>query len=227
LSFNQAARGVIEFIEVTIHTILYVRQIYPADLFVRRKKYDTPVFQSRHPALNDYISGAVKAIGEELVLGNVDKVVVVIKDNEEIALERFIFSIRNMIQLETFEKDSSVQDAMSSTSLGQYFRSFLVKLSMIESQLGQMYLGENASFAIVLELKDDKSPSVTHGKDPPPWVPAGAQHTTSGASDNAELHMIRAVDTGIINLSLAVQESAEKLARQKATDEKEKLTEEA
>jgi mitotic spindle assembly checkpoint protein MAD2B len=55
-------------VEVAIHTILYVRQIYPADLFVRRKKYDTPVFQSRHPALNEYISGAVKAIGEELAL---------------------------------------------------------------------------------------------------------------------------------------------------------------
>lgn len=55
-------------VEVAIHTILYVRQVYPAELFVRRKKYDTPVFQSRHPALNTYISGAIKAIGEELVL---------------------------------------------------------------------------------------------------------------------------------------------------------------
>ena len=54
-------------VEVAIHTILYVRQVYPADIFVRRKKYDTPVFQSRHPSLNEYISGAVKAIGEELV----------------------------------------------------------------------------------------------------------------------------------------------------------------
>jgi len=223
LSFNQTARGIIEFIEVAIHTILYVRQVYPTDLFVRRKKYDTPVFQSRHPALNEYISGAVKAIGEELVLGNVDKVVVVIKDKEDIGLERFIFSIRNMIQVESFQKDSSVQDAMSSTSLGQYFRSFLVKLSMIESQLGQLYIGDNVSFAIVLELKDDKSPSVSHGKDPPPWIPAGKQHTTSGASNDAELYMVRAVDTGIINISLAVQESAEKLARQREADEKEKL----
>ena len=57
-----------QIVEVAIHTILYVRQIYPADLFVRRKKYDTPVYQSRHPGLNDYISGAVKAVGEELVL---------------------------------------------------------------------------------------------------------------------------------------------------------------
>lgn len=55
-------------VEVAIHTILYVRQVYPADVFVRRKKYNTPVFQSRHPGLNDYISGAVKAVTDELAL---------------------------------------------------------------------------------------------------------------------------------------------------------------
>lgn len=53
---------------MAIHTILYVRHVYPAELFVRRKKYDTPVFQSRHPALNEYIAGAVKAVRDELVL---------------------------------------------------------------------------------------------------------------------------------------------------------------
>ena len=53
---------------MAIHTILYVRQVYPADLFVRRKKYETPVYQSRHPGLNEYIAGAVKAISDELAL---------------------------------------------------------------------------------------------------------------------------------------------------------------
>jgi len=164
LTFNQTVRGITEFIEVAIHTILYVRQIYPVDLFVRRKKYDTPVFQSRHPGLNEYISGAVKAIGEELVLGNVDKVVVIIKDKDQVALERFIFSVQNMIAVESYNKDTSVQEAMSSAALGQYFRAFLVKLNMVESQLGQMHLGDDASFAIVLELKDDQNPSVSHNK---------------------------------------------------------------
>ena len=55
-------------VEVAIHTILYVRQVYPADLFIRRRKYDTPVFQSRHPGLNEYIAGAVRAITDELAL---------------------------------------------------------------------------------------------------------------------------------------------------------------
>jgi mitotic spindle assembly checkpoint protein MAD2B len=55
-------------VEVAIHTILYVRQVYPPDIFVRRKKYETPVYQSRHPSLNEYISGAVKAVCDELEL---------------------------------------------------------------------------------------------------------------------------------------------------------------
>lgn len=35
----------------------------------------------------------------------------------------------------------SVEEAMTPSSLVQYFRSFLVKLNMIETQIGQMDLG--------------------------------------------------------------------------------------
>lgn len=101
---------------------------------------------------------------------------------------------------------------MTASSLTQYFRSFLIKLSMIEAQLGQMYLGDDVSFAILLELRNDAAPSVSQSKDdPPPWIPADTQHTTAGVAEQAELHMIRAVNTGVINVSLAVQESGEKV----------------
>lgn len=90
--------------------------------------------------------------------GTVDKVVVVLKDKDNVALERFVFSLQNMIQAEAYNKDDRfrfcmvavyihlnitcyrVEDAMTIGSLSQYFRSFLVKLSMIESQLGQLCL---------------------------------------------------------------------------------------
>lgn len=63
-----------------------------------------------------------------------------------------------------------------------------------------------------MELQDGKAPSAMPDKDnPPPWLPAVTQHTTAGSSERAELHMVRAVDTGVVNLSLAVQESADKL----------------
>ncbi|KAL9716498.1 hypothetical protein Ac2012v2_000946 [Leucoagaricus gongylophorus] len=215
LTFNEVVRGIAEFIEVAIHTILYVRQVYPADLFVRRKKYETPVYQSRHPTLNEYISGAVKAVRDELELGNVQRIIVVIQDEKNVALERFIFSVEHMIQVESFNKDTSVEHAMTPGGLVQYFRSFLIKINMIESVLGQLELGDDISFAVIIELKNGTVPTVSHTKDPPPWIPAESQHTTLGTSDDAEMHMIRAVNTGIINLSVAVQESGEKIKRMK------------
>ncbi|KXN88762.1 Mitotic spindle assembly checkpoint protein MAD2B [Leucoagaricus sp. SymC.cos] len=212
-------------VEVAIHTILYVRQVYPPEIFIRRKKYETPVYQSRHPALNEYISGAVRAVRDELELaiplsflhvqGTVQRIVVVIKDKNNIALERFIFSVEHMIQVESFDKDTSVENAMTPGGLAQYFRSFLIKISMIESVLGQLELEDDISFGVIIELKDEAVPTVSHTKDPPPWVPAEHQNTTAGISDDAEMHMIRAVNTGIINLSVAVQESGEKLKRMK------------
>ncbi|KAF8585840.1 mitotic spindle checkpoint HORMA domain-containing protein, partial [Ramaria rubella] len=199
-------------VEVAIHNILYVRQLYPVELFGRRKKYDMPVWRARHPELNEYISGAVKAVGEELILGNVEKVVMVIKDNNGAPLERFIFSIKHMVQLESYDRDQRIIGAISGKALSQCFRSFLVKLSMIESQLGPLIQNESATFAIVLELQGDKVPLASqHKGDLPPWVPAEKQHTTEGSSESAELHFVRAVDTGVINVSLAVQESLQKL----------------
>lgn len=78
----------------------------------------------------------------------------------------------------------------------------------------------------LLESDDEKESG-----NVPPWVIAEPRHTTSGAGENAEIHVVRAVSTGIINvcrltcklglyaydavqLSLSVQESEEKLKRE-------------
>lgn len=111
---------------------------------------------------------------------------------------------------------------MSSATLGRYLRAFLVKLSMIESQLGTLEpqgglfphcknnlcqrVTDEASFAILLELRDDKDVPLgrqdEENQDPPTWIPADKQLTTAATPDNAQLHLLRAVETGIINVSL-------------------------
>jgi len=144
------------------------------------------------------------------LLGTVDKVVVVVKDDRDVALERFIFSVRNMIEVESFNKETGVEGGITSSNLRQYFRSFMVKLNMIESSLGQLELDGKLSFAVILELDDGLVPTAAPEKDVPPWMPALHQHTTAGQSDKARLHVVRAVDTGVINVSLVVQESEAK-----------------
>ncbi|KAG9079586.1 hypothetical protein FRC06_007638 [Ceratobasidium sp. 370] len=203
-------------LEVAIHTILFIRGVYPPDLFVRRRKWDAPVYQSRHPALNEYISGAVGAVRDELLMGTVERMIVVIKDNRDVALERFIFSLRTVVEpgpteMNRWDKDTVIKDALPFLSLPQHFRAFLVKLSLVEGQLGDLPQDEDMSFGILLELKDDAAPS-SQNSDPPPWIAASKQHTSAGTSDDAQLRVIRALETGVIDVGLAVQESGEKLA---------------
>ncbi|KAF8600316.1 DNA-binding protein [Ceratobasidium sp. AG-I] len=216
LTFNQTVREIVEFLEVAIHTILFIRGVYPPDLFVRRRKWDAPVYQSRHPVLNEYISGAVSAVRDELLMGTVERMVVVIKSGQDVALERFIFSLNAVVQpgpaeLSKWNKDSIIKDALPFLALPQHFRAFLVKLSLVEAQLSDLPEDEDMSFGIFLELKEDATPSASNGSDPPPWIAAQKQHTSAGTSDDAQLRVIRALETGVIDLALAIQESGEKL----------------
>jgi mitotic spindle assembly checkpoint protein MAD2B len=52
----------LEFIEAVIHQVLFVRELYSADLFERRRLYGIAVRRARHPELCDYISEVVASL---------------------------------------------------------------------------------------------------------------------------------------------------------------------
>lgn len=59
-----------DFLTVAIHTILYERNIYPQTSFLKARKYNYPVRQSRHPRVCKWIMDAVAAVeGEMLKVG--------------------------------------------------------------------------------------------------------------------------------------------------------------
>ncbi|KIY69161.1 DNA-binding protein [Cylindrobasidium torrendii FP15055 ss-10] len=217
ITLDQAVRGITSFIEVATHTILYTRHIYPAQIFTRCRVYDTVAYQSRHPTLNKYIKGALDAVADELEQGTVDNVVVVIKDKEHRPIERFIFSMENMFRLDEVEEtDESFEDSLSSASYGEYFKAFIVKITMIESMLGPLNLGENASFAIVIEMRTDDPPSVRNeADDPPPWSPAEYKLSTHASKKESELSVLQSLHTGVINMTMGVQETKFKLHPEK------------
>lgn len=47
---------IIDFLNVAIHQILFLRDIYPEEVFASAKQYGVPVKMSRHPELNHYIA---------------------------------------------------------------------------------------------------------------------------------------------------------------------------
>ena len=61
LNFGQVVADVLcEFLEVAVHLILYVREVYPVGIFQKPKKYNVPVQMSCHPELNQYIQDTLK-----------------------------------------------------------------------------------------------------------------------------------------------------------------------
>ena len=50
-----SGRVLCEFLEVAFHLVLYVREVYPAVVFERRKKYNVPVQVSEHFMLEMFL----------------------------------------------------------------------------------------------------------------------------------------------------------------------------
>lgn len=56
-----------DFLTVAIHTILYERDVYPRASFLKARKYNYPVRQSRHPKVCRWIQDAVAAVEVEML----------------------------------------------------------------------------------------------------------------------------------------------------------------
>ena len=56
-----------DFLTVAIHTILYERNIYPQNSFIKARKYNYPVRQNRHPKVCKWIQDAVAAVEVEML----------------------------------------------------------------------------------------------------------------------------------------------------------------
>lgn len=52
----------LEALEAIVHQLLFVRQLYPAELFERQQLYGVAVRRSRHPELNSYIAEVVGSL---------------------------------------------------------------------------------------------------------------------------------------------------------------------
>lgn len=129
LNFGQVVADVLsEFLEVAVHLILYVREVYPVGIFQKRKKYNVPVQMSCHPELNQYIQDTLHCVKPLLEKNDVEKVVVVILDKEHRPVEKFVFEITQPPLL-SINSDSLL------SHVEQLLRAFILKISVCDAVL--------------------------------------------------------------------------------------------
>ncbi|KQL60795.1 mitotic spindle assembly checkpoint protein MAD2B isoform X2 [Amazona aestiva] len=154
LNFGQVVADVLsEFLEVAVHLILYVREVYPIGIFQKRKKYNVPVQMSCHPELNQYIQDTLHCVKPLLEKNDVEKVVVVILDKEHHPVERFVFEITQPPLL-------SISSESLLSHVEQLLRAFILKISVCDasSSFGRVPVIVVTS-TVQEEEDEDRSPS--------------------------------------------------------------------
>lgn len=92
----------LEMLEVYINSILYVREVYPAAIFRKRRVYNTAAYISIFPPLNTYLLSTLKTAQELKAANKLFQVELIIyeremdlfgtPDDEEI-IERYVFRV--------------------------------------------------------------------------------------------------------------------------------------
>uniref|UniRef100_A0A3B5K6J6 Mitotic spindle assembly checkpoint protein MAD2B n=1 Tax=Takifugu rubripes TaxID=31033 RepID=A0A3B5K6J6_TAKRU len=183
LNFGQVVADILcEFLEVAIHLILYVREVYPSGIFQKRKKYNVPVQMSCHPELNQYIQDTLHCMKPLIEKNDAEKVVVVIMDKEHRPVERFVFEISQptLLSIRCVHVDVCFCFCCCSSDsllshVEQLLRAFILKISVCDAVLNNNPPG--CSFSVLVHTREAATRSMEKVqviKDFP-WIVADEQ----------------------------------------------------
>uniref|UniRef100_A0A674EM28 Mitotic spindle assembly checkpoint protein MAD2B n=1 Tax=Salmo trutta TaxID=8032 RepID=A0A674EM28_SALTR len=211
LNFGQVVADILcEFLEVAIHLILYVREVYPSGIFQKRKKYNVPVQMSCHPELNQYIHDTLHCVKPLIEKNDAEKVVVVIMDKEHHPVERFVFEISQPPLLSISFYELLFWFYSSDTLLShveQLLRAVILKISVCDAVLENNPPG--CTFTVLVHTREAATRNMEKVqviKDFP-WIVA----------DEQEVHMqeprlipLKTITSDIVKMQLYVEERAQK-----------------
>lgn len=120
---GETVQILVEFLEVAITSIVFLKGIYPSGAFERRRYMNAVVQRARHPELQDYIHSTVSGLLPFIQKGLVERVAVIFFNGENIQVERFVFKLIVNQSYESKVENSDLEFAL---------RSFLIKLSVTE-----------------------------------------------------------------------------------------------
>ncbi|KAK4491835.1 hypothetical protein RD792_002612 [Penstemon davidsonii] len=148
----------VEFLEVAITSVIFLKGIYPKEAFERRRYMNIVVHKARHPQLRDYISSAVNGLLPFIQKGLVERVAVIFFNNDDVPIERCVFKLNVNLSY-----NSKVEEADLEFSL----RSFFIKLPFSEPLT--KVLPRNCRWEITAYFRS--LPESSSSKDAEIWIP--------------------------------------------------------
>ncbi|POO01526.1 HORMA domain containing protein [Trema orientale] len=160
---NQSPQGgtawiLVEFLEVAITSVVFLKGVYPLGAFERRRYMNLVVHRARHPQLKDYIHSAVWGLLPFIQKGLVDRVAVIFFNTDNNPVERFMFKLA---------VNQSYGSKVEEGELEFSLRSFLIKLSVSEPLT--RILAHGCRWEITAYFRS--LPEASASKDAELWIP--------------------------------------------------------
>ncbi|CAI9106401.1 OLC1v1005552C1 [Oldenlandia corymbosa var. corymbosa] len=155
---GETARILVEFLEVAITSIVFLKGVYPNGAFERRRYMNVVVHKARHPQLRDYIQSSVNGLLPFIKKGLVERVVIIFFNDQNEPMERFVFKVNLNLSYGSKVEEANLEFAL---------RSFLIKLPVSESLTKTLPKGcrwEITSYFRAL-------PETGKSKDAEMWIP--------------------------------------------------------
>ncbi|XP_001359547.3 mitotic spindle assembly checkpoint protein MAD2B [Drosophila pseudoobscura] len=187
----------LEALEVILNHILYVRGIYPAQIFKKRRIYNTPIFVSIYPPLNTYLAGVLRSARELLCRRELKCFEILLYHSENTPIESY------MLQIEQLEPEAARQPAQDPHLIEyeQHLRAALYKLSERLKPLPR--LPGNCQFKVHLHTTQTAFVEFSHEAQYQefPWLQAETPQQMEARSGTVSLLPLVAVD----NVGLKMQ----------------------
>lgn len=154
----QTARVLVEFLEVAITAVVFLKGVYPSGAFERGRYMNVVVQRACHPQLRYYIHATVSGLLPFIQKGIVERVAVIFFNADNVPLEKFIFKLAMSL---------SYGSAVEEVDLESSLRSFLIKLSVSESLTKK--LPQDCKWEITAYFKS--IPEMGTSKEADLWIP--------------------------------------------------------
>ena len=169
-----------QFLEASIHHILWRRGLYPEVIFASRLAFSVPIKASVHPEVNTYISKSLTCFRDILNRPNitVQGIDLVILDDKEDVVEKYIFQMSRLRcipqyhqrpQSEIADEALNIVDEIPS-SVRNLFRNCLLKLTHRVSELTSLDFAQEHSFNMEIHLSENGEEFLAQNHVDIPWL---------------------------------------------------------
>ncbi|PQE10151.1 hypothetical protein CJF32_00000679 [Rutstroemia sp. NJR-2017a WRK4] len=158
----------LNFLTLSIHTILHSRSLYPRSTFLLTRAYNFPIPQSRHPSVCAYISSCISAITPYLQKGSISDISLVVFSPSNECLERYVFDVSRFPVVpkeELFTEFEGTSGELRTVDVEEELRAVLRRLSYSAGKLEE--LPEECTWSVVMEMKEDADAPIGHFEPSP------------------------------------------------------------